>query len=65
MALEELTNLRCWLDERQWTAVDGSGRQWTAVDGRGLRGIGRVDGSGHVAICDIYLVLCEIEALIR
>ena len=47
LALEELTNLRCWLAER------------------GLRGMGRVNGSGHVDICDIYLALCDIEALIR
>ena len=47
LALEELTNLRCWLAKR------------------GSRGIGRVDGSGHVAISDIVLTLCEIEALIR
>ena len=46
LALEELTNLRCWLHER------------------GLRGIGRVDGFGNL-ICDIYLALWEIDALIR
>ena len=39
LALEGLTNLRCWLFNRQ--------------------------KSGNVAIRDIYLPLCEIEALIR
>ena len=47
LALECLTNLRCWLNAA------------------GLRGIRRVDSSGHVMICDIYLASCEIEALIR
>ena len=49
LALEELTNLRCWLDERELRNVRLFNRQ----------------KSGNVAIRDIYLPLCEIEALIR
>ena len=49
LALEALTNLRCWLDEREFGNVRLFNRQ----------------KSGNVAIRDIYLPLCEIEALIR
>ena len=49
LALEALTNLRCWLDEREFGNVRLFNRQ----------------KNGNVAIRDIYLPLCEIEALIR
>ena len=49
LALEELTNLKCWLDEREFGNVRLFNRQ----------------NSGNVAIRDIYLPLCEIEELIR
>ena len=49
LALEALTNLRCWLDEREFGNVRLFNRQ----------------KSGNVAIRDIYPPLCEIEALIR
>ena len=49
LALEGLTNLRCWLDEREFGNVRLFNRQ----------------KGGNVAIRDIYLPLCEIEALIR
>ena len=49
LALEALTNLRCWLDVREF---------------RNVRLFNRQNG-GNVAIRNIYLPLCEIEALIR
>ena len=49
MALEDLTNLRCLLDEREL---------------RNVRLFNQQDG-GTVPIRDISLALCEIEELIR
>ena len=49
LALEELTNLKCWLDEREFGNVRLFNQQKSA----------------NVAIRNIYPPLCEIEALIR
>ena len=49
LALEELTNLRCWLEERELENVMLFNQQ----------------NGGHVAIRSIYLPLCELTDLIR
>ena len=49
LALEELTNLRCWLEERELENVMLFNQQ----------------NGGNVAIRSIYLPLCELEDLIK
>ena len=53
-----------WTRKRRQLALEEltNLRRW--LHERGLRGIGRVDGFGNL-ICDIYLALWEIDALIR
>ena len=49
LALEELTNLRCWLKERELENVTRRNQQ----------------NGGTVEIRSVYLPLCEIQDLIR
>ena len=51
LALEGLTNLKCWLFNRQKSS--------------GNVKLSNQQKSGNVAIRDVYLPLCEIEWLIR
>ena len=54
-----------WTRKRRQLALEEltNLRRW--LHERGLRGIGRVDKSAYNLICDIYLALWEIDALIR
>ena len=54
-----------WTRKRRQLALEELTNLRFWLHEKGLRGFVRVDGSGHVAICDIFLALCEIEELIR